>query len=45
MKILIKRLIHSIGYHLHRLDERNSSEYQLYKSFKKFKIDLVLDIG
>ena len=45
MKKLIKRLIHSMGYDLHRLDVSSSSEYQLYKSLKNFEIDLVLDIG
>lgn len=45
MKKLIKRLIHSLGFDLHRLDVSNSPEYQLHQSLKAFDIDLVLDIG
>lgn len=45
MKKLIKRLIHSIGYEFHRLSVSSSDEYQLYKSLKKFNIDLILDVG
>ena len=45
MKKLIKKIIHNIGYDLHRLSVSSSEEYQLYKSLKKFNIDLIFDIG
>lgn len=45
MKKVIKRLIHSLGYNLHRLNVISRPEFQLFQSFKKFEIDLVLDIG
>jgi FkbM family methyltransferase len=45
MKSLIKRLIHGVGYDLHRLNVNSSAKYQLYKSLKNFEINLVLDIG
>ena len=45
MKKLIKRLFHSLGYDLHRLNVNSRPEYQLFQSLKKFEIDLVLDIG
>jgi hypothetical protein len=45
MKKLLKNIIHSIGYDIHRLDISSRPEYQLYKSLENFKIDLVLDIG
>ncbi|MBE9488794.1 MAG: FkbM family methyltransferase [Bacteroidetes bacterium] len=45
MKKLIKRLIHSLGYDLHRLNVNTWPEFQLFQSLKKFEINLVLDIG
>lgn len=42
---IIKRLIHSVGYDLHRLNVDARPEYQLFQSLKKFEIDLMLDIG
>jgi len=45
LKKYIKQLINYLGFDLHRLDVSSSPEYQLYKSLKKFNIDLVLDIG
>lgn len=45
MKKIIKKIIHSIGYDLHRLNVNSSPEYQLFQSLNKFEIDLVLDIG
>ncbi|MDY6868003.1 MAG: FkbM family methyltransferase [Chloroflexota bacterium] len=45
MKKLTKKVIHSLGYDLHRLNMNTKPEYQIFQSMKKFEIDLVLDIG
>ena len=45
LKKRIKKLINSLGFDFHRLNMSSSDEYQLYKSLKKFNIDLILDIG
>jgi len=45
MKKFIKKIIRNLGYEVHRYIPGSSSSAQIISSFRKFDIDLVLDIG
>jgi len=45
MKKIVKRIIHKMGFELHRLNANTNPYFQLLKGLDKFDIDLVLDVG
>lgn len=45
LKKRMKRLINGVGYDLRRISPSSNPSFQLLKAFKRFQIDLVLDIG
>ena len=44
-KRLVKSVIHSTGFDLHRLSPDSNSSFQLLKGLDRFDVDLVLDVG
>lgn len=44
-KRLIRALIHSFGFDLHRLHPHANPTYQLVQGLKRFGVDLILDVG
>jgi len=45
IKKVIKRMINSAGFSIHRLSNDSNVCYQLLKGIKRFEVDLVLDVG
>ncbi len=44
-KKIIRKIIHSLGFDLHRLTPSSNPAFQLLKAINRFEIDLVLDVG
>lgn len=42
---LIKSLIHSVGFDIHRFSAESSPSFQLLKALERFDVDLVFDVG
>ncbi len=44
-KKIIRKIIHSLGFDLHRLTPSSNPAFQLLKALNRFDIDMVLDVG